>query len=106
MRIHPYEKLLRRKRKWTPVQTTAGKLKEGAEETIFRALSIRHMELPVGDFISEGLEKNIPNNARELLESNVKDEEKHDLALGYIANTLGTDSKSEKEAIKLRYSWI
>ena len=106
MRIHPYEKLLRRKRKWTPVQTTAGKLKEGAEETIFRALSIRHMELPVGDFISEGLEKNIPNNARELLESNVKDEEKHDLALGYIANTLGTDSQSEKEAIKLRDAWI
>ena len=106
MRIHPYEKLLRRKRTWTPVQTKAGKLKEGAEETIFRSLAIRHMELPVGDFISEGLEKNIPDNARELLESNVKDEEKHDLALGYIANSLGTDSQSEKEAIKLRDAWI
>ena len=27
-----YQKLIERKRKWTPVQMTAGKLKEGAEE--------------------------------------------------------------------------
>ena len=33
-RMNLYEKLLNRKRTWTPVQTTAGKLKEGAEETI------------------------------------------------------------------------
>ena len=87
MRQHPYDKLLDRKRKWSPVKPTAGKLKEGAEETILRALSIRHMELPVGAFISEGLEKSVPDNARKLLESNVKDEERHDLALGYIARS-------------------
>ena len=50
--MNPYIKLLNRKRTWTPVQPTKGKLKEGAEETIRRALAIRHMELPVGDFIS------------------------------------------------------
>ena len=55
MKKDPYEKLLGRKRKWTPVQTTAGKLKEGAEETIYRALAIRHMELPVGEWASESL---------------------------------------------------
>ena len=49
--MNPYQKLSNRKRKWTPVQTTAGQLVEGSEETIFRALALRHMELPVGDFM-------------------------------------------------------
>ena len=64
------------------------------------------MELPVGDFIREGLEKEVPALARELLESNVKDEIKHDIALGYIAEVNGTDSQSEKEALRLRDAWI
>ena len=102
---NPYEKLLSRKRTWTPIQTTAGKLKDGAEETIYRALAIRHMELPVGEFITEALEKDVPDSARTLLESNVKDEIKHDQALGYITNALGTDSQSEYEAFKLRDAW-
>ena len=106
MRKHPYTKLMDRKRKWSPVKPTAGKLKEGAEETILRALSIRHMELPVGSFISEALEKSIPDNARELLESNVKDEERHDLALGYIADAHKVNDKDEKEGKLLRDAWI
>ena len=101
----PYDKLFERKRKWSPVQTTAGKLREGAEETIYRALAIRHMELPVGTFIKEGLEKDVPEHARKLLELNVKDEEKHDLALGYIANSIGTDPPAESEALRLRSAW-
>lgn len=95
-----------RKRKWTPVQTTAGTCKEGAEETILRALALRHMELPVGDFITDALEKNVPTAARKLLESNVKDEENHDLALGYIAKAYGVDEKAEKEALALQKAWI
>ena len=57
MRKHPYIQLIERKRTWTPVQPTKGEIKYGAEETIKRALAIRHMELPVGEFISQGLEK-------------------------------------------------
>ncbi len=106
MRQHPYDKLFDRKRKWSPVKPTAGKLKEGAEETILRALSIRHMELPVGAFISEGLEKSVPDNARKLLESNVEDEERHDLALGYIADVHNVNEKDEKEGKLLRDAWI
>ena len=102
----PYDKLLARKRTWTPVQTTAGKLVEGAEETIYRALAIRHMELPVGDFITDALKNEVPHSSRELLLSNVKDEENHDLALGYIANAIGVDQEAEKEAIRLRDAWI
>ena len=106
MRKHPYDKLLDRKRKWSPVKPTAGKLKEGADETIKRALAIRHMEIPVGSFINEALEKGVPDNARKLLKSNVEDEERHDLALGYIANAHNVTDKDEKEGKLLRDAWI
>ena len=105
MRKTPYEKLIERRRTWTPVQTTKGELKNGAEETIYRALAIRHLELPVGSFIQEGLEKEVPQHARTLLKLNVEDELKHDLALGYIANALGTDEKAEAEALRLLDAW-
>jgi len=104
--MNPYEKLLSRKRKWTPVQTTAGTCKEGAEEAIYRALALRHMELPVGDFITDALEKNVPDSAKALLLSNVRDEENHDLALGYIAKAYGVDPKAEQEALALQKAWI
>ena len=106
MRQHPYDKLLARKRKWSPVKPTVGVLKNGAEDTIRRALAARHLELPVGTFITEGLEKTVPNNARKLLEDNVKDEERHDLALGYYADALGTNEIEEKEGKLLRDAWI
>ena len=96
-RMNPYEKLLNRKRTWTPVQTTAGSCKAGAEEAVHRALALRNMEVPVGDFIRDALDAEVPAMARELLESNVKDEENHDLALGYIARSYGVDEKAEAE---------
>jgi len=103
--MNPYEKLLNRKRKWTPVQTTKGKLKDGAEETVYRALAVRNMECPVGAFVSDSLSE-IPEKSRELLESNIKDEDNHDLALGYIANAIGVDDKAEAEALRLKEAWI
>ena len=105
MRTHPYQKLLDRKRTWTPVQGTKGICREGSEETIKRALAVRHMELPVGAFIQEALDKDVPDVARVLLESNVKDEIKHDLALQYIVNAVGADENAEKEALLLRKAW-
>ena len=104
--MNPYDKLLSRKRTWTPVQTTAGKLAEGAEEAIFRALAIRHMELPVGDFITDALDNDVPALAREVLQSNVQDEIKHDLALGYITNSMGVDEQAEEEAKRIRDAWV
>ena len=95
----PYDKLMARKRKWTPVKPVAGICKEGAEETIHRALALRHMELPVGDFINDALSTDVPSKAREILVSNVRDEENHDLALGYIADAYGIDEKAEAEAM-------
>jgi len=66
---------------------------------------MRHMELPVGDFIEASLSE-IPVLSQDLLRSNIKDEENHDLALGYIANALGTDPKAEEEALRIREAWI
>ena len=101
----PYDKLMARKRKWTPVKPVAGQCKEGAEETIYRALALRHMELPVGDFITDALASEVPEKSREILLSNVRDEENHDLALGYIADAYGVDEKAEKDAMALREAW-
>lgn len=103
--MNPYQKLLNRKRKWSPVQTTKGQVQPGAEDTIFRALALRHMELPVGEFITEALKHEVPVLSTDLLRSNVKDEENHDLALSYIANALGTDPAAEAEALRLRDAW-
>ena len=101
----PYDKLISRKRTWTPVQTEAGKLKTGAEEDVYRALALRCLELPVGDFISHSLKSEIPDAARQILEMNIKDEENHDLALNYAVNALGTDEKAEREAQILKKAW-
>ena len=106
MKTNPYDKLLSRKRKWTPVKQKAGVFKNGAEEAIRRCLAIRHMELPVGEFIKEGLEKDVPANARTLLIDNVRDEIRHDQALQYIVDAHGVDAKSENEAMRLRDAWI
>ena len=104
MRKHPYQKLLDRKRKWSPVKTTAGELKHGAEEAIYRCLAVRTLELPVGEFIEDALDE-VPDISRDLLRSNVKDGENHDLALGYIAEAIGVDPKAEAEALRLRSAW-
>ena len=103
--MNPYKKLISRKRKWTPVQMEAGKLVEGSEEVIRRALALRHMELPVGQFIVDGLEKGVPEAARKLLEMNVDDEHNHDRALGFAARAHGTDQKAEEEAKRLQKAW-
>jgi len=59
----------------------------------------------VGDFITDALTTDVPTLARELLLSNVKDEENHDLALSYIADAYGTDPSAEREAMALREAW-
>ena len=103
--MNPYDKLLSRKRKWTPVKPTAGELRAGSEETMFRALALRHMELPVGDFIEDALTTEVPEVSRELLQSNVKDEINHDIALGFTTDVHGVDEKAEQEAFRLRAAW-
>ncbi len=56
-------------------------------------------------FITHALDHEVPALAREVLVSNVKDEENHDIALGYIANAYGVDPQAEKEALRLKTAW-
>jgi hypothetical protein len=50
----PYDQVVSRKRKWTPVAVQRGKVVEGSEDSLFRALGLRHLELPVREFLQQG----------------------------------------------------
>lgn len=103
-----YLEVVSRKRKWTPVQVEKGSFVEGSEESLFRALALRTLELPVKEFLQQGLEKELPDKpgVMEALMSNQQDEDKHDLGLSYIVNAHGTDPKAEREAQMIRKAWL
>lgn len=107
----PYLHLHQRKRTWTPVQVSAGQLLDGGEEVIKRALALRCLEIPVGDFISEAMKGDLPEGSeakgcRELLLSNVTDEENHDIALNYAAQVHQIPEQFEKEAEHICKTWL
>ena len=104
----PYLHLHGRKRTWTPVEVTAGQLLEGGEDVIKRALSLRCLEIPVGDFISEAMKGDLPEDkgCKELLLSNVVDEENHDIALNFAAKAHGIPSRHEAEAERICKAWL
>lgn len=104
----PYIHLHQRKRTWTPVAVDAGQLLVGGEDVIKRALALRCLEIPVGDFINEAMRGDLPEDlgCKKLLQSNVIDEEKHDIALNYAAQAHKIPNKIEKEAQKIRDTWL
>ena len=104
----PYIHLHQRKRTWTPVQVSAGTLLEGGEEVIQRALALRCLEIPVGDFITDAMRGDLPDvkGCKKLLQSNVIDEEKHDIALNYAAAAHNVPGSFEREAGKIRDTWL
>jgi hypothetical protein len=103
-----YTQLVSRKRTWTPLAVTKGELKPGSEETIFRCLALRTLELPVKEMLSQGLEKELPDDPGVLpaLLSNMADEDKHDLALSMVCDAHGTDARAEREAQAIRKAWL
>ena len=60
MTVSPYDQVVSRKRKWTPVAVRKGDLVSGSEDAFFRALALRSLELPVADFLRQGLKRNFP----------------------------------------------
>lgn len=96
-----------KKRPWQAMPVTKGAFVEGSEETILRALAIRHLELPVKDMLLEGLKRDLPTSPGliESIHSNILDEERHDLALNYVAAAHGIDEKAEKEAFRIQKAW-
>ena len=103
-----YEYILDRKRTWTPVPVTAGKLKDGGEDVVRRALALRALEIPVGNFISSSMKGDLPKDKGviELLESNVKDETNHDIALNYAAQAHKVPERYEAEAQVITKQWL
>ena len=82
-----YNKLYARRRGWTPTQPSGKQIvTEGAESLLRRALALSQLELPVGDYITEEVAKNpnLPDSLKTLLQANVEDEIKHDIALNNL----------------------
>jgi len=106
--LSPYDQVISRKRKWTPVAVQKGQVVEGAEDALKRALGLRHLELPVREFLQQALDKDLPQTpgVREALLSNQKDEENHDLALNYVIDAHGADMKHEDEAKHILRAWL
>jgi hypothetical protein len=107
----PYLHLHQRKRTWTPVEVSAGQLHTGGEEVIRRALALRCLEIPVGDFISQSMKGDLPEGVeaegcKELLLSNVKDEFNHDIALNFAAEAHQVPTQFEKEAERIKDTWL
>ena len=103
-----YLKLIARKRKWTPVQVDKGELVPGSEDALYRALALRTLELPVKEFLTQGLERELPNDPGVLaaLQSNQADEDKQDLGLQYVVSAHGTDPRAEREAARIKKTWL
>lgn len=106
--LSPYDQVVSRKRKWTPVAVQAGKLVDGSQDAIQRALGLRHLELPVREFLQQGLDRELPitPGIREALLSNQLDEERHDQALNYVVAAHGSNDKYEVEAKHILKAWL
>jgi hypothetical protein len=106
--LSPYDQVVSRKRKWTPVAVQAGKLVDGSQDAIQRALGLRHLELPVREFLQQGLDRELPTTpgVREALLSNQLDEERHDQALNYVVAAHGSNDKYETEAKHILKAWL
>ncbi len=103
-----YTKIVSRKRSWTPVQITKGTVVEGSNDTLKRCLALRSLELPVKEMLQQGLEKDLPDDPGVIpaLQSNMQDEDKHDLGFQYAVQAHGIDEKAEREAIMIRKAWL
>lgn len=103
-----YTQISSRKRTWTPTPVTAGELKEGSEETLYRCLALRTLELPVKEMLAQGLEKHLPDDPGVIpaLLSNMADEDRHDQALGFIVDAHGVNNGAEREAENIRKAWL
>ena len=103
-----YEHLQKRKRIWTPVAVTAGSLKPGGEDVVRRGLALRSLEMPVGEFISQAMKGDLPEEAGclQLLKTNVDDEIKHDQALNFAAAAHGVTERLDAEGARITKAWL
>ena len=103
----PYERALASKRAWQPTKVEAGYISPVHKDAIMRGLALRCLELPVAEWLGQGLKRDLPKTRGilEVLQSNMKDEERHDEALGYVAEAHGTDPRTENTARGIQVAW-
>lgn len=104
-----YDQAVSRKRSWQPVAVTKGRLQRpDGQDALERGLALRHLELPVADFLRQGLEKELPSTpgVMDALLSNIADEERHDKALSYVTAAHGVNEKYEREGQVILQRWI
>jgi hypothetical protein len=82
-----YEKVNQKRKSWVPIESTGNEsCTNGCEDLLSRCLSLKVLELPVKDFILEGLNKAdksiVGDEGVKCLSLNVLDEERHDIAIG------------------------
>lgn len=105
-----YSELLAKKKPWTPNVGKPSSVMEGSEETIGRAIALRTLEIPVGDWILLGCKREmsrLSDDAIKLMQSNIEDEFRHDevLNIAYSVYQL-TDENMENEASIIAKEWI
>lgn len=102
-----YTEQLKKKRAWTAGPITPGELRPGGEDAVKRALSLRILEIPVGNFVTEATKGDLPkvDGVKEVLLSNIDDEEKHDIALNHAAAVIDC-SMYEREAEVIKKAWL
>lgn len=103
----PYLSTIAKKLPWQAVPVDKGPVLDGAEETLFKALALRHLEIPVKELLEEGMKRELPSTPGiiEALRSNQDDEDRHLEALNYVAAAHGTNEKAEKEVMSILKAW-
>jgi hypothetical protein len=104
----PYLSTIAKKSPWKAVAVDKGQVLDGAEETLFKALALRHLEIPVKELLDEGMRRELPSTPGiiEALCSNQDDEDRHLEALNYVAAAHGTNDKAEHEIMNILAAWI
>lgn len=95
--------LLRAKTPWEVMPVSHSPVLPGAEEVIQRCLALRHLELPVGEWIgaaSKREQQNLGQKALAMLASNQKDELRHDKQLNIAFNSMKLTSEAVKKDIE------
>ena len=103
----PYLSTIAKKSPWQAVPVDKGQVLDGAEETLFKALALRHLEIPVKVLLDEGMQRELPSTPGivEALRSNQDDEDRHLEALNYVAAAHGTSDKAEREIMSILDAW-
>lgn len=106
-----YAEVNAKRKTWLPVQpTTKDTVEVGVEDLVSRCLALRVLELPVREFILEGLssaeKRGIGTEGIEALRRNTEDEDRHDKALSNCVQVFTEyRSRYEQEAAAITKAW-